>query len=483
MHCRFSCSCLLVLVVSLTGCLMGPDYQRPQPDTPIPDAYKEEGPWQLAQSSPVELPADWWSVFGDPVLNGLMQEATTNSPSIRAAFHRVNQARAVARIGMSSFFPMVDLDATGERRRRSGTIGNVPTTVRGRTVTALSVPLSLSYEVDLWGRLRRALESAEAGVEAAEGDWQATVLALQGELATQYFLLRGLDREMELLERTVELRRTNHELLSKRYQAGDIDALDVQRGETELAAAESDRLGLSRQRDELESGIAVLVGRYASGFDLPFAVLDGAPPRIPRSLPSVLLERRPDVFAAERRMAEENARIGMAQAAFYPAIQLVGSAGVESSSIGDLFSWPSRTWGVGPRVSLPFLNGGRLNSEKKQAEARYLERVEEYRALILNALREADDSLTHLKWLALQSEAQDRTVTSARRVFELSQKRYEAGLVSYFDVVEAHRTLLQHERLAAQIQSLRFVSTVTLVRATGGGWGEGVAPESTGGAE
>lgn len=462
---------VLGLVVFVPGCLVGPDYERPDTSELVPREFKHDTYWKEAEPRDDAPRGVWWEVFGDERLNTLVNEASTNQPGVRAAYHRVEQARAVVRASGSAFYPDVTFEGSAQRSRRSGTSGSNQNDLRGRTTTVLRFPLTMTYEIDLWGRLRRALEAAVAEAEALEAERHNVLLALQSDVCANYFLMAGLDAEIVVLEEGVTVRQKNFDLMQKRYEAGDVDALDLRRAETELAATQSELLDLRRRRDLAENALAVLTGNPSSNFDMAEPFLPVAPPIVPPALPAQLLERRPDVAAAERRMAVENARIGQAQAAWFPDVRLNGSIGFESSELDDLFRWPSRVWGFGPTVDIPILEGGRIKADVDRSWQRYFESVELYRQQVLEAIREVDDAVGDLHWLERQAEAQERTVDAARTTVALAQRRYDAGLVSYFDVVDAQRAELQNRQLAVRIQSARMLAAVQLIKALGGGWG------------
>jgi multidrug efflux system outer membrane protein len=461
---------LTALALTLPGCVLGPDYRRPDTAAQLPDGFKAPDGWQIARPADGDAKGDWWKNFRDSRLNGLMDQAMANNQSLRAAFLRVEQARTVVRAGTAGLLPSLSLDPSAYRERRSATVRTGEGGVPGRTTTNLALPLVLDYEVDLWGRLRRLLEAARAEAEASDADYHNVMLALQADLAANYFSLRALDREIEILREGIDLRKKSLNLNRKRLEAGDIDEVDVSRAETEVSSTESEVLGLLKTRAEFENALAVLSGAPSSDFSVSPAPLTAPPPAIPGALPADLLERRPDVAQAERVVQAENARIGVAKAAFYPSLRLGGRAGLESASLDKLFRADSRTWGLGPEISVPIFEGGKNKAELERSRFRYEETVASYRQTVLNAVREVDDALAGTSLLARQFEAQQRTVVSAARTVELSQQRYDAGLVAFFDVVDAQRTALDAQRTAARIQGTRHLATIALVKALGGDW-------------
>lgn len=448
-----------------TACTLGPDYRRPE--APTPPAFREGAPWKEATPADALPRESWWEIYGDPVLNDLQRRADAANQSLKAAVARVEQARAAARITETDLYPRIDLDPAVSRGRTPDALTAVG---RGFTSTVLSVPFDLSWEVDLWGRVRRSVEAATAEYQATAADYENFRLTLQADLARNYFALRALDAEIDLLQRTVELRRQNLRLVDSLFRNGQVSRLDVSRAETEVATAEADLAGLQRRRSGFEHAIAVLVGEPASSFSLPAAPLDLQPPAIAAALPSSLLERRPDIATAERLMMAANARIGAAKAAFFPAIRLTGSAGWASDELSTLFDWGNRSWALGPFVSLPIFDAGRKRAGLQGARAAWEESVALYRQQVLVAFSEVEDSLSDLQHLANQAEALQQAVTSARDAAELSGKRYRAGLVSYLEVVVSERTALLTEQFATQVQGQRLQASVSLIKALGGGW-------------
>lgn len=460
----------IFLAVGLGGCLLGPDYTRPDTSAQLPDSFKLPPGWKVARPADDAPKGDWWSAFGDARLEALMARVMAENLTLEAAFLRVEQARTLTRAGRSALFPNLTLDPSAERSRRSGTTSNNAPTVSGTTSSTFTLPISLTWEIDLWGRLRRLLEAAEAEVAASEADFQNVLLTLQAEFATTYFDLRVIDTEILILQRGLEFRQISLGLIERRFEAGDVDEVDLARARTEIAAIESELFGLQRTRAELENALAVLAGQPSSSFFIDQVPLQSEPPAVPARIPAELLERRPDIARAERLMAAENARIGAAQAAFFPSLVLNGDFGQESASLDRLFQTDSRIWGFGPAISLPLFDGGRNRANLQQSRLRYEETVALYRQTILNAVREVDDALAGSAILARQAEALDRTVAYARRTVELSQRRYDGGLVAYFDVADAQRTALEAEQSAARNLGLRYMTAIALVRALGGAW-------------
>jgi multidrug efflux system outer membrane protein len=334
----------------------------------------------------------------------------------------------------------------------------------------------MSYEIYLWGRVRRSFESARAEASASAATYYNILLTLESDVAQNYFLLRSLDAEIGTVTSTVGLRKEQVQLVRSRFEGGIGNELDVARAETELATTEAEAASLAKRRAELENALAILVGANPAVFKLAALETNAGwnplPPAIPAGLPGELLERRPDVATAERELASANARIGVAKAAFFPVVRLTGSGGYLSGDIDNLFNWESRVWSIGPSVSLPIFAGGRNRAEYKRSKAAYQEAIAKYRQQILVAFSEVENSLAGVHHLSNQAAAQNRAVASARRAAELATERYRSGLVSYLEVVDASRDALQAERGSAQLTGQRLITSVQLIKALGGGWSE-----------
>ncbi len=466
---------LVALALALaTGCTtLGPDYQRPKTD--VPPAYKSTndlGAWKAGQPLDHLAKGAWWEHFNDATLNELEQRATLANQQLKAAFARVEQARATARVSKGELEPTLESNPSFRRERYSP---NQQPSFGAITANTIRVPLDLSYEVDLWGRLKRGFESARADAQASLAALHTVQLALQGDVARNYFTLRALDAELATVVQTIALRKEQIQLVRSRIDAGVASELDVARAETELASAEAEQAGLSRQRAEFENALAVLLGEPASSFKLPAlpnaqTAWQPQPPSIPAGLPSDLLERRPDVAEAERQLASANARIGVAKSASFPVLRLTGSGGFVSGDLENLFSLDSRVWSLGPSLSVPLFAGGRNQANLDRTQAAYEEAVARYRQQILVAFSEVESSLASLHHLARQAEAQSRAVASARRAAELANERYKGGIVSYLEVVDANRAALQIERATAQLTGQRLLVSVLLIKSLGGGW-------------
>jgi hydrophobe/amphiphile efflux-1 (HAE1) family protein/NodT family efflux transporter outer membrane factor (OMF) lipoprotein len=451
---------------------VGPDYK--QPSNSVPANYKavDFGSWKQGQPLDNVPKGNWWEIFGDTNLNTLEAQAVSANQQLKAAVARVDQARAIARIARSQLMPNLSLDPSFTRE---GYSPNANPSFGNITANTFSAPLDLSYEVDLWGRIRRLFQGARADAQASLADFYNVLLTLQSDVAQNYFALRSLDAEIATVKGTVDLRREQVRLVRSRFEGGVGSELDVAQAETELATTEAEAASLAHRRDELENAIAILVGENPSDFKL--AAVDDPnwnpqPPQIPAGLPSDLLERRPDVAQAERQLVSANAKIGVAKASFFPVLTLTGSAGYLSGDLSTLFNWDSRTWSIGPSLSLPIFTGGRNRANYKYAQAAYQESVALYRQQLLVAFGEVENSLSGIYHFAVQAEAQQRAVTSARRATELATDRYRSGIVAYIEVVDASRDTLTAERANAQLAGQRLIASVQLVKALGGGWSE-----------
>jgi multidrug efflux system outer membrane protein len=413
---------------------------------------------------------EWWRVFQDQDLNGLESRALVANQDLKAAIARVDQSRATARVARSQFFPNISLDPSFTWERYSP---NQQPSFGTITTKTYNVPLDLSYEVDLWGRVRRGFESARADAQASVADFYNVLLGLQADVAANYFALRTLDAEIATVSGTVALRKEQVRLVRSRFDGGIGNELDVKRAETEQATTEADLADLARQRAQLENAIAVLAGANPSEFKLAALATTNwnpQPPEIPVGLPSDLLERRPDVSIAERQLASANAKIGVAKGSFFPVLTLTGSGGYISGDVASLFNLDSRTWTMGPTLSLPIFAGGRLRANYKRAKSAFEEAVAHYRQQVLVAFSDVENSLSGTHYLATQAEAQQRAVASARRAVELATERYRSGIVNYTEVIDTSRDELQAERENALLAGQRLIASVQLVKALGGGW-------------
>jgi multidrug efflux pump len=464
---------IFAAVSSRAGVLtVGPDYKEPTNDAPAKYKSAELGTWKEGRPLDHVPKGEWWKVFADPALDDLESRALEANQDLKASVARVDQARATARVARSELLPAVNFNPSFERQRYSP---NQDPSFGNFTASTISMPLDFSYEVDLWGRVRRGFEAARADAQASLASFYNVLLTLEADVAQNYFAVRALDAEIATVTGTVDLRKEQVRLVRSRFEGGIGNELDIARAETELASTEADAASLARRRAELENALAILVGSNPAAFRVAALSVDHwepHPPPIPAGLPADLLERRPDVAEAERHLASANAQIGVAKAAFFPVVTLTGSGGYLSGDVQTLFNWESRTWSFGPSVSLPIFAGGRNRANYKRSQAAYQESVAHYRELVLVAFSEVEDSISGIHHLGRQAEAQQRAVTNSRRAADLAAERYRSGIVSYLEVVDANRDALVSERARALITGQRLIATVQLVKALGGGWSE-----------
>ncbi len=438
---------------------IGPKYKKPP--TVVPPSWG----WKLAEPNDEAIKQEWWKLFQDPVLNQLETEATGANQLLKVAVAHVDQSRAVARISASRFFPQLSFDPSVATFHTQH--DHVPS---GLSATATTLPLDFSYEIDLWGKIRRSFEAAQDRAQANVADYYNVLLTLHGDLAINYFLLRELDAQIVLLQQTLELRQKSVRIVTERVHGGLAPELDLDRARTELAQTRTQVSEAQRQRDNLQNALALLCGQPAATFQIQSGDLNEILPTIPVGLPSRLLERRPDVAAAERTMAAANAQIGVAQAAFFPAITLTGDAGYSSFHTSTLLNWQSRLFQVGPGMTLPILNGGRLKAGVREARANYQSTCASYQEQVLTAFKDVSDSLVDLNSYGQQTLSESEAVAAANRAAAASSERYREGLVNYLDVIDSERTQLQVQFQAIQIRALQLLSTVHLVKALGGGF-------------
>jgi multidrug efflux system outer membrane protein len=460
-------ACVLLLVTA--SCTVGPAYQPPNAAQLAPADWH----WQPAQPGDAMPKGDWWNVFHDPVLSGLESNAIAGNQNLRAAVARVDQARAAARLTRSQFFPELSLDPSFSRERVSGNEPipfSIPFQLKPVYINTFNVPLDLSYELDLWGRVRRSFQSAAAQAQATAADTQNILLTLTADVAVNYFLIRSLDAQIAATAGAVRSREVSTGILQARYEAGSIPEIDAAQGKTELAAARYDLADLQRQRAETLDALALLCGQPASSFILTDAPPAASPPQVPAGLPSSVLERRPDIASAERNLAAKSAQIGAARAAYFPIVRLTGQGGFLSGEAANLFNMDSLTFSFGPSASLPLFTAGRTAAQVRQAQSSYQEALADYQQAALTAFKEVEDSLAQITFWTQQAAAQADALASARRVTELTQARYDAGVLTEFEVVAAQRDELQQERQTAELSARRYAATIRLIKALGGGW-------------
>lgn len=466
--------------VLFAGCAVGPDYQRPE--TAMPQQYKaavmQDSSWKVAAPGDDAPRGNWWEVYGDAQLDALVQQLNAANQDVAAAEARYRQAQAVARAASAAFFPTLSANASKSRRgvESANTVGNTVTT--GGIGNAYTASLDASWELDLWGRIRRDVESSDAGVQASAADLAAARLSAQAQLAQNYFLLRIADAQQELLDRSVEDYRRSLQLTNNQYAAGVAGRAEVMQAETQLKATQAQAVDNGVQRAQLENAIAILLGKAPADVTLASAPPPAQLPIIPAAVPSQLLERRPDIAAAERRTAAANAEIGVAQAAYFPTLSLSASGGYQSSSFTDWFTVPNRVWSVGPMLAQTLFDGGLRSANKQRAVAAYDETVATYRQTVLTGMQEVEDNLVALDLLQKELQYQQDAVRAAREALQLVNNQYKAGTVGYLNVITAETTALDNERNLLQVRGRQFTASVLLIKALGGGWhGDFVASE------
>jgi len=458
---------VVIAVFSLAGCMVGPKYHQPVP--PVPAHFKEGG--TPDSGTPDIAYSDWWRVFNDPELSRLETEADAANQDIRLAVARVDQAEAGARIARSFLFPTISLGASASRTREAqNRPNNGNTGGKAATFNDFQLPAFLSYEVDAWGRVRHSLEAANATEQATAADLRFVRLAVEANVAMDYYSLREIDTEREVLDATVQDMQKAVDLTTNRFRAGVSSELEVKQAETLLNQTKAQAQALDVQRSQLEHAIAVLEGKAASDFSLPRSPFDGLPPTIPSGLPAELLARRPDIAEVERFVAAANAEIGVAKTAALPHISLTGVAGFESTSMTSLFSWQNGIASLGASVITPLFTGGRTKAGVDQAWAVYHQSLARYQKTVLTAYQEVEDQLAALRILSGEAQSTADAVTTAQQAETIALNRYRSGLVSYLDVVYAQTALLANQRTATQIGGQRMVATVVLIKALGGGW-------------
>jgi len=474
MHSLRKLTILSLFLLSLYSCAVGPDYRKPD----VADITPADWHWKAAEPRDEIPKGEWWKVFSDPALDALESAAMAANQDLRAAVARVDEARSAARITQSRFFPEISLDPVVKRERTSGNLPTpVPFQIPVAHVDTFGFPFDLSYEVDLWGRVRRSFEAARARAGAGVSDYRSVLLTLGADVALNYFLVRALDEEIGVLEKSIQSREDTVRILNGRFQTGTIPEIDLALARRELASTRADLADTRRRRAEALHALSLLCGKPASDFRLSEGSLPPSPPDVPAGLPSSLLERRPDIAGAERALAARSAQIGVARAAYFPVLHLTGQVGYLSADVEKLFTDPSRVWSLGPSLSLPLFTAGRTAAEVKQAEAAFQELLAVYRQSVLNAFREVEDSLAQIALRNEESTAQAEALSAAELTVRLAKARYETGAVNYLEFLDADRSRLQQERKLAQLAGQHFAATVRLIKALGGGWEGGMKRE------
>jgi NodT family efflux transporter outer membrane factor (OMF) lipoprotein len=470
----------IALTVLLTSCTVGPKYTKPTvPAAPAyseapPASYTESSGWKPAQPGDANLRGDWWNLFGDPQLATLEMQVPAANQTLRAAEASFRQARAAIRFNRAGLYPTI---STGPAVSSNRISSNNPTGAQGLTYGAFALPIDLSYEADLWGRIRRSIASARENYQASAADLENVKLSLQSELAIDYFEARSLDAQKELLDNNVIAFEKALQLTQNRYNGGIASKAEVAQAQTQLNQTQAQDIDVESARVQFEHAIAVLIGKNPEEFKLPVSPLKQGPPVIPTGVPSQLLERRPDIAIAERQMASQNEQIGIARAAFFPQLIITATGGLQSGSIVDWFTWPSRYWAVGPQVAQYIFDAGRRRAQVESAQAGYDITTANYRQSTLNAFREVEDNLAALRILERESAKQQEATAAAENSVELAVNRYKGGIVTYLEVITAQNIALTNQRAGLDLLRRRMDASVLLIRALGGGWDTSKLPQ------
>jgi NodT family efflux transporter outer membrane factor (OMF) lipoprotein len=469
-------SSLAALVLS--GCMVGPKYVKPtvplapsyKETAPKTSAYKEDPNWHPAQPADTTLRGEWWTIFGDSKLTELEPLIATNNQDLKAAEARFRQARALIQYSRSGLSPTIGVSPSVVGERYSANRPYVSSTTSGKSVADLQLPLDFNYEIDLWGRVRHGINASREQAQASAADMQTAMLSLQAELAIDYFEARSADADEKLLKDTVREYEEAYRITTNRFEGGVAPQSDVNQARTQLEAAKVAASDVTLRRAQYEHAIAVLLGQPPASFTLGEVPLQARPPAIPVGLPSELLERRPDIAAAERRVAEANDRVGMARAAFFPTLSLNGAVGYESTALTSLLNRASFLWAVGPTLSQTLFDAGRRRAVSEQALAAYDETVANYRQTSLTAFQQVEDNLAALRVLRQEAEHQRQATLSAQAAQQIFNNRYVGGIDTYLHVVTAQTTALVHERNDIDIMRRQMDASVLLIKALGGGW-------------
>jgi NodT family efflux transporter outer membrane factor (OMF) lipoprotein len=472
---------LLCGILLFQGCVVGPRYNRPTVQTPgtfkevTPDDLKKMDGWKVAQPQDSVLHGKWWETFGDPQLNTLEEQVNISNQNVAAAFANFMAARALVREARAQYFPTVTAGASIIHQRQPSVSSG---TSSATTSTEYSLPFDASWTPDLWGRVRNTVRANVANAQASAADLENTRLTAQAELAVDYFQLRGQDALKQLLDSTVKAYEESLKLTKALYETGIDSDESVAQAETQLEATRALDTSIGILRSQYEHAIALLAGQPASSFSIAVEPLKTPPPAIPFGVPSQLLERRPDIAASERLMAQANAQIGVAKAAYYPTLTLSASAGFQSTKGSAWFTWPSRFWSVGPAIAETIYDGGLRRATVEQYRAQYDQTVASYRNTVLTAFQQVEDNLSALRVLSQEIQEQDTAIRSAQRSLDLATDRYRLGIDPYLNVITAQTTLFSNQQTAVDLRIEQIVDSVQLIEALGGGWDSSTLPSS-----
>jgi NodT family efflux transporter outer membrane factor (OMF) lipoprotein len=467
---------VLILVLLLAGCTVGPKYIKPT--TPTTATYKEEPPssfkesdqWQPAHPADQTSRGNWWEIFGDPELDELEEQIAGSNQNLKVAEARFREARAAIRFNRASQFPTISTSPSASYVKSSDFSPNFPSKIQQSSKGDFVLPFDLSYELDLWGRVRRSVAAAREGAQATAADYETAKLSLEAELALDYFELRSADAQKQLLDDTVKAYTNNVQLTLNRFKGGVAPRADVAQAQTQLDTTLVQDTDVTVRRAQFEHAIAILIGKPPADFSLAAVQFDYQPPNTPPGLPSELLQRRPDIAAAERRVAEANQEIGIARAAYFPTVTLGGTAGFAGAQGSNWFSWPSGFWAVGPALAQTLFDAGRRRATSESARANYDAAVATYRQTSLTAFQEVEDNVAALRILENETQQQQEAVASAQESLQLFTNRYKGGVDTYLQVITAQTIELANERNAIDILRRRLDASVLLVKALGGGW-------------
>src|SRR5947209_1499853 len=464
-----------ICAVLLAGCTVGPKYRRPAAE--VPPAYKEVGDWKPAQPNDQNLGGTWWTIFQDAQLNALEDQVNVSNQNLKAAEAQFRQARAALRYNRADSYPTVTYGPSATRERISARRPPATSVFDGITYNDFVLPFSVSYQADVWGRIRKNVESYREQAQASAADLATINLSMHADVALDYFQARSLDAEEQLLNSTVTQYEQALELNENRFQGGIASEMEVEQAKTQLQTTRAAAIDVGVLRAQYEHAVAILIGKPPAEFSLPPLPLTAPPPHVPISVPAELLERRPDIAAAERRVASANAQIGVAKSAYYPVISLGGSGGFESSAITTLLNGPSGLWSVGLSAAGTVFDGGRRRALNDQARAAYDYQVAAYRESVLTGFQQVEDNLAAVRILENEARVQEEAVAAAQRSLDLSVTRYKGGVTSYLEVITAQSAALADEVTAVNILGRRMANTVLLIQALGGGWDRSSLPE------
>jgi NodT family efflux transporter outer membrane factor (OMF) lipoprotein len=465
----------IAAVIVIAGCAMRPRHQTPSGTAP--PNYKETDSWKTAQPNDQKLGGNWWEIFRDPELNALEQQISVSNQNLKAAVAQYQQSRAALRYVRADYYPTLTASGSAVRQRNSSNRPPQNSIFNGRTFNDFVLPVSLSYQTDAWGRVSRNVESFREQSQASAADLAVVNLSLHASLAMDYFAARSLDAEEKLLQETVAQYQQAFQLNQDRYDGGLASAVEVEQARTVLETTRAQLVDVGVARSQLEHAVAVLIGKPPAEFTLPPLPLTAPPPVIPVGVPSELLERRPDIAAAERRVAAANAQVGLAKTAYYPTLNIVGTGGFESGVITTLFQGPGAFWSAGASSAVTIFDVGRRRALTDEAKQSYESTVANYRETVLTAFQQVEDSLAALRILEEEADVQAVAVKAAERSLTLSNTRYEGGVTSYLEVITAQNAALADEVTAVNILGRRLASTVLLIQALGGGWDRNSLPD------